>query len=170
MGRGGDIAILGLFRSHYGKNRNIPIVRAGHIAALPEEPVNTRHGYMEAYLVEAQSIAGLSGSPLLAMGDAGIEALHLALGDKPKDLLIGTRLLGLVQGHFDVPNLNEDVVADSDAPAQSIHTGIGVVVPTSKILETLDHPDLVKVRQDMIDEDRKSGATPDLFDENDELG
>lgn len=149
----------------YGKNRNIPVIRAGHIAALPEEPVHTRYGYMEAYLIEAQSIAGLSGSPVLSMPNIGIEGFNFALGDRGKNLMPGPRLLGLVHGHFDVPNLNEDVVTDSDVPAHSIHIGIGVVVPTSKIRETIDHPDLVKMRQDIIDELRKSGATPDLLDD-----
>jgi hypothetical protein len=54
---GEEIAIVGLFRSHYGVERNIPIVRTGHIAAFPEEPVKTKYfGHIDAYLVEAMSI------------------------------------------------------------------------------------------------------------------
>jgi hypothetical protein len=54
MGRGGQISIVGLFRSHFGQNRNVPIVRVGNISMLPDEPVFTRAGYIKAYLVEAR--------------------------------------------------------------------------------------------------------------------
>lgn len=166
MGRGGEIAIIGLFRSHHGRNRNIPIVRAGHIAALPEEPVFTRQGYMEAYLVEAQSIAGLSGSPVLAMPDAGIEVGNFIGGSK-EEMIFGVALIGLVHGHFDVPNLNEDVVTDADSPKDSVHTGIGVVIPVTKIVETVNHPELVTMRGKIIEElKRTKGATPDLLSDD----
>ena len=113
MGRGGEIAIVGLFRSHYGQDRNIPIVRVGSIAALPEEPVWTKYaGFIEAYLIEARSIAGLSGSPVFAVSDPAME-LSKALV-KQRHVGAGFALLGLMHGHFDVPNLNEDVVIDSN--------------------------------------------------------
>jgi hypothetical protein len=42
-----------------------PIVRIGTVAALREEPVLSRDGHpMDVYLVESQSIGGLSGSPV----------------------------------------------------------------------------------------------------------
>jgi hypothetical protein len=162
MGRGGNIGIIGLFRSHYGKERNVPIVRVGTIAALPEEPVLTKIGYVEAYLIEARSIAGLSGSPVFAYPDL---ALELAKGLRKEPRSTGAALMGLVHGHFDVPNLNEDVVTDEDAPERSVHTGIGVVVPVEKIVETIKHPDLVAMRKDIVKKLRESGATPDLADD-----
>lgn len=163
MGRGGEIAIIGLFRTHYGKNRNIPIVRAGHIAALPEEPIFTPQGYMKAYLVEAQSIAGLSGSPVLAMPDAGVEIGKYMTGAR-NEMVSGVALIGLVHGHFDVPNLNEDVVTETDRPKESIHAGIGVVIPVEKIVETVHHPELVAMRREIIEELKRTKATtPDLL-------
>jgi hypothetical protein len=160
MGLGGNIAIVGLFRSHYGKERNVPIVRVGTIAALPHEPISTKVGYVEGYLIEAMSIAGLSGSPVFASPDL---ALELAKGLSKQPLSQGMALMGLVLGHFDVPNLNEDVVTDEDAPERSIHTGIGVVIPVDKIVETIQHPDLVAMRKDIVNKLRNSGATPDLL-------
>jgi hypothetical protein len=42
-----EIALVGLFRSHYGEDRNIPIARMGSIACMREEPVSTDYaGYI----------------------------------------------------------------------------------------------------------------------------
>jgi hypothetical protein len=50
---------VGLFSEHQGAERNIPIVRVGNIAAMPEEPVlTTSWGAIDAYLIEARSIGG----------------------------------------------------------------------------------------------------------------
>jgi hypothetical protein len=158
---GNEIAIVGLFRSHYGAMRIVPIVRAGNIAAMPEEPVHTRYGGMHAYLIEARSIGGLSGSPVFAMIGpeiSMINALASARGERIPTQNIA--LLGLVHGHFDVPNLNEDVAADDAGRAQSIHTGIGVVVPVAKILETVQHPNLSTMRKEAADELRTQGIRP----------
>jgi hypothetical protein len=161
MGRGGNIHIIGLFRSHHGKKRNVPIVRVGTIAALPEEPIWTKYvGFIDAYLIEARSIAGLSGSPVFAVAEP---ALELAKGFLKEKRLQPTALMGLVHGHFDVPNLNEDVVADEDVPARSVHTGIGVVIPVEKIIEAIQHPDLIAMRKTIVEKLRESGATSDLL-------
>jgi hypothetical protein len=161
MGRGGNIHVIGLFRSHLGKKRNVPIVRVGTIAALPDEPIWTKYaGFIDAYLIEARSIAGLSGSPVFAVAEPAFE---LAKGLLKEKRLQGTALMGLIHGHFDVPNLNEDVVADEDVPARSVHTGIGVVIPVEKIIETIQHPDLIAMRKTIVEKLRESGATSDLL-------
>ena len=41
IGIGDEIFITGLFGYHPGAKKNIPIVRIGHIAAIPEEPIKT---------------------------------------------------------------------------------------------------------------------------------
>ena len=43
---------------------NLPIVRLGAIAAMPGEYIKTDWGCLRAYLIEARSIGGLSGSPV----------------------------------------------------------------------------------------------------------
>jgi hypothetical protein len=168
VGLGSDVAVIGLFRSHFGENRNVPIVRIGNISALPGEPVYTKYaGYLQAYLVESRSISGLSGSPVFAVADTALFVVEaLAQRGMPKTQHLA--LLGLMHGHFDVPNLNEDVVSDDDMPERSVHTGIGVVIPIEKIIETLNHPDLIAMRKKTVERlrDRK-GATPDLIDEAD---
>jgi hypothetical protein len=49
---GDELFLPGLFVNHYGRQRNIPIVRTGNIAALPEERVLTEMGLIDAYLAE----------------------------------------------------------------------------------------------------------------------
>ena len=61
---GDEVATVGLYTSHHGHTKNIPVVRVGHISMLPDEPVMSTRGYVEAYLVEVRSIVGLSGSPV----------------------------------------------------------------------------------------------------------
>jgi hypothetical protein len=68
---GDPINIVGLFRLHAGSTRNIPFVHSGQIAVLPNPdelvPVRSRTGeiiHSEVYLIEAQTLEGLSGSPV----------------------------------------------------------------------------------------------------------
>ena len=64
IGIGDEAFIVGLFAHHYGQQRNIPIIRMGNIAAMPEEKIQTASEKMEAFLIESRSIGGLSGSPV----------------------------------------------------------------------------------------------------------
>ena len=149
---GQEIAIIGLFRHHMGADRNVPIVRIGNIAAMPTERVWTKYcGYTEAFLIEARSISGLSGSPVFCnLTDAQplppeIPA-HMARADNLVDL---RRYLffGLMHGHWDLPNLTDDVVVDErNGRQEAVNVGVGVVIPVMKIVETLYQPDLVEVR------------------------
>jgi hypothetical protein len=162
IGLGAEVAIIGLFRSHYGTNQNVPVVRVGNISAMPGEPIFTKYaGHIKAYLIEARSISGLSGSPVLVVPDS---AILLAAAMKGHVLMEqGCALLGLMHGHFDVRNLNEDVVTEEDAPERSVHTGMGVVVPLSKIIETVNHPDLIEMRKTTAKRLREEkGATADV--------
>lgn len=150
---GEEIAIIGLFISHYGREHNTPIVRNGNIAMLKGDPIRTRYkGFMEGYLVEARSIGGLSGSPVfvnLQGNGLGIRRNYL---------------IGLMHGHFDIADLSADAVADMIGGG--INTGVGVVVPIRDIIETLNHPDLVTLRKECamkLNED--GGAIPDLVQE-----
>ena len=69
--------------------------------------------------------------------------------------------LGLMHGHFDVKNLSEDTVVEDDVLG-GINTGIGVVVPAEKVIETLYQPELIAERQQMQKEMRLAlGAKPD---------
>lgn len=162
IGIGEEVFIVGLFRSHYGKERNLPIVRVGNLAAMMNEPVNTKYvGYTDAYLVEAMSIGGLSGSPIFVH----MAPIRQVDGKMRIDKGYEFYLLGLVNGHFDIRNLSDDsVVEDVHDAVGSINTGIGVVIPVEKILATIEHPDFQEERRIHIMENRnRDGATSDLM-------
>ena len=68
-----------------------------------------------------------------------------------------------MHGHFDIKNLNEDIVVEHLGDVtRGINTGIGVVIPVEKILETIDQPELAEQRRKLADDDRKRHPNPDL--------
>ncbi|MCU7890638.1 MAG: serine protease [Candidatus Thiodiazotropha sp. (ex Ustalcina ferruginea)] len=132
---GDEVFVTGLFRHHHGKKRNLPIVRIGNLACGTDEKVVTkRFGEMDAYLIEARSIGGLSGSPVfLNLGRTRM------IGGKLKQTTSGHQrflLLGLIHGHYDesaakidgVDLLTEDVLT-----LERVNAGIAIVTPCYKI-------------------------------------
>lgn len=136
---GDEVIIPGLFVNHPGSARVLPIVRTGSIAALPEEPIRTALGEMDAFLIEARSIGGLSGSPVLARVDpnrvAADSGLVTAGAEGPQ--MQGYILLGLMHGHFQVTAPPTDPT--TGMPNETVNMGIGIVPPVGKLIETLDH-------------------------------
>jgi hypothetical protein len=153
IGLGLEVFITGLFSNHAGKNRNLPIVRIGNIASMPEEKIDTAtFGSMDAYLIEARSIGGLSGSPVFvsthssmpsAFGVGFQQAVtYPGMGSNPNNYY----LLGLIHGHWDV---NENAVDElvQDIRGNQVNVGIAIVVPASKILEIINQPKWVEERR-----------------------
>jgi hypothetical protein len=134
IGIGDEVFIMGLFAHATGSRKNEPIVRMGNIAMMPSEVIPTEWDNIEAYLVEARSIGGLSGSP--------------AFVRKTVPVGIGRfYLLGMMHGHWDIPTRNiNDIIAANDQHAK-VNMGIAIVIPARVILEVLNHPDLVKIRE-----------------------
>ena len=106
---------------------------------------------MEAYLVEARSINGLSGSPVFVSPEAGY--VHDLKTKDPHALgrwggeARRFWLLGLMHGHWDVDASDIDMIRPDRADAELINAGIGIVVPAQKILEIIEQPRLEEMRQ-----------------------
>ena len=150
IGPGEELFIAGYFRYHSGTTKNIPIIRVGNIAAMPDEPINTKSGPINGYLIEARSIGGLSGSPVFVnMAPHRIVDLSVTRTEGSPYYL-----LGLMHGHYDVK-------AGTDAAdikeAVRMNTGIGIVVPVQDILETVMQPELEDQRQKLVDDMKESG-------------
>jgi hypothetical protein len=154
IGTGDEVFITGLFAHLAGSSRNQPIVRMGNIAMMPGEPVVTKEfGNIEAYLIEARSIGGLSGSPAFVRETSqfgGVGAFYF---------------LGLMHGHWDIPpeSKNDQLLMDSDKKGQ-VNMGIAIVIPAKKVLEVLNQPTLVQVRK-QNDENWQKQHTPTLDDQ-----
>ena len=132
VAEGNEIFMVGLFSLHAGKLRNQPIVRTGNIAALPKERVKSNQfGSIEAHLIEARSMGGLSGSPVFVyIGTRGINK-NFEVTEQ------NIRLFGVAQGHWEVYD-----------GQQSINAGIGLVVPANKVIAIIKSPELKKERAD----------------------
>ena len=118
VGEGTQTLTIGLFHRILGANRNVPIVRTGHIAATPREPIRTAFGDAEMYIIESRSIGGLSGAPVIAVIPSYEDtmALSRSIGQITRQQLtsphrpyfsLGSELrssytlIGLTHGHWD---------------------------------------------------------------------
>jgi hypothetical protein len=131
IGPGDDVFLTGLFVNHLGHDRNLPIVRCGNLAAMPEEPVAADFGPMEAFLIEARSIGGLSGSPCFV----SLGQLRLMGRELRKMEQMAAFFLGMVHGHWEAGH--GDVVPAAAGDDETINKGIAIVIPAAHILETI---------------------------------
>jgi hypothetical protein len=157
VGIGDEVFIAGLFTPVSGNGRNVPIVRHGNVAMLPHERVelDAPFGPSDVYLIEARSIGGISGSPVFVRETINIEVTD-EQGEKLR--LHGNGrvfLMGLVHGHWDVEESRKNNYQVVHNRPGGVNMGIAIVVPASKILETLNQPGLVEFR---ASEDKKMRA------------
>lgn len=154
IGIGDEVFLTGLFVNHYGRDRNLPIVRTGNIALMPEEPIQTQElGPIGAYLVEARSIGGLSGSPVFVYlgGMRNLQGSTVLNAGGPRFYL-----LGLMHGHWDVAVPGHDELHADALKNEAVNMGIAIVVPASKILETINQEVFLKTRERTIAEQQRA--------------
>lgn len=153
IGVGDEVFLTGLFANHPGLEQDIPIVRVGNIAAMPSEPISLKDwGKMVAYLVEARSVGGLSGSPVFVHhGIVKIQDGKLVTASSATGVF---RLLGLMHGHFDGGLVEADTPVNH-IDRERVNMGIAVVVPIKRVLEVIRSLAILAqidvVRQDWID-------------------
>ncbi|HYG09059.1 MAG TPA: trypsin-like peptidase domain-containing protein [Pyrinomonadaceae bacterium] len=160
IGIGDEVFLVGLFANHHGTKKNIPLVRVGNIAAKPEEPVEVRtFGLMDAYLIEARSLGGISGSPVFvhipAVRAKSILPESARKNIKPDDTVFFA--LGLMHGHWDMMYADQDAVIEDATGIQRVNMGIAIVVPASKILEVIEQPMIKENEERILKEEREKG-------------
>lgn len=132
---GCDVHTVGRFVNHEGKQQNQPVVRFGHVAALPGDPIKQENGHRQlSYLVECHSTSGYSGSPVFV--DVG--SSHGAV----------FRFLGVAWGHL--PDMQPVRLGDERHPDGWIvngNSGMMTVVPAWMLRELLDEPRFLEARQ-----------------------
>jgi hypothetical protein len=148
IGIGDEVFTVGLFDFGPGQHSYRPIIRVGNISMIPSEQVHIDMGsglskFVDAYLVESRSIGGISGSPVFVrptsyiVGLSGENQIRVAgLSDR------APYLLGMMQGHWDIGDINK-----SELLRGGVNVGIGIVIPAQRILDLLNDPDLVAMRQ-----------------------
>jgi hypothetical protein len=125
----------------------------GNIAMMPDSRVPTEIGLMEAYLIEAHSIGGISGSPVFAR-----RTMTLLWNDEisgPARTFHGLtgeiHLIGMMHGHWDVKESEINQVRLGH-DRTGVNLGIAIMVPISKILETIHQPLLAELRREEEEE------------------
>jgi hypothetical protein len=167
IGAGDDVFITGLLVNHPGRPRNLPVMRMGSIAAIPQDPVTMTLGRLASSprltdlvtLVEVRSIGGLSGCPVF---------VHLPIWrDMAKgDLIVGTGgeagsggeewLLGVMHGFFSVMDDDPDGVH-----VEVRNTGIAIVTRVDRVLDLINAPALMAIRQALREaHERQAGPVP----------
>jgi hypothetical protein len=168
---GEEVCVVGLYTTHYGHARNAPIVRIGHIAALPEEKVMTDVGYVHAYLIECHSIGGLSGSPVyLAIPQLRISNGRVQYGSErhylPLGILIGHHMIRSKEDQISVPQFQQspehrEHPESNEMPLDERRTGFAVVLPINHVFEIFESEQLKKIFGIAAEEVKKtSGFRP----------
>jgi hypothetical protein len=145
LGLGDEVFITGLFKPLTVAKRDISVVRSGIISAMPEERVPVRWsptGDIEAYLIEARSIGGLSGSPVFVHfgHHRRIEGQIKKAGSEMYFLL------GLIHGHYDIKVGRSEIIPEGQEATEAINMGIAIVVPVDRILEVVDQRSFAEQR------------------------
>jgi hypothetical protein len=144
VGVGDDIAIIGLYTSHYGIVRNQPIARFGNVSAIPSEPISTGRDNVIGYLVEARSIAGLSGSPVFLTVPPILRRDGNLLGAPnpdyhPVGIVLGQHTIQYKKDDIDIPKWQHEEISD-DTETQLIErgTGFSVVAHFDSVFELIE--------------------------------
>jgi hypothetical protein len=161
---GDELVYIGRFVRHGGGFRNVPSVRFGNLSALPDEndpveyEIGGKHRSQVAFLVEARSRSGYSGSPVFLINELNItnprgrrRVLQMKFGE--------LQILGV-----DCCHLLEDVTIVPENRVVQINSGMMGVVPSWYLEEFLrTSPDLIEQRRrdDDYYRSRKTNAVAD---------
>ena len=148
VGIGDFCYTIGLFRVLSGREQNLPVVHFGTIARRiygPEDepipikdwrdPTGQKTIRTKAYLVESQSLSGLSGAPVFVRASnqhVSDEMIRWNPGVSPHDMgdavaMWHLRLIGIWQGAWDAPPA--DVLGAEHGKGIRVPLGIGEVIP-----------------------------------------
>jgi hypothetical protein len=160
LGIGDEVFVAGLFKNAKGSAKNIPIVRIGNVAMMPDEkiffPTEERQDqWLYADLLELHSIGGLSGSPVFIRETIRINAgvrMHTdfalnAVNSPAPDIpgMETVELAGVGRFHFFGSIIGSWRVQGTfgDVREEARNMGIAPMVPARKILEVLRQPELL---------------------------
>lgn len=155
IGIGDFCYTVGLFRPVAGKNRNFPIVHTGHIAMMPSgwEKIPIRnwrdpHGpeiEVIAYLVENQSLRGLSGAPVFVRPTTQI-TLPTSGGDISTHLpKTDFYLLGVWHGAWE--GVPDAALSLDRRDTTRVPVGMGIVVPVQQLVGLLEQREMRAQRE-----------------------
>lgn len=116
----------------------------------PEEPITLgpQQGLpqtaISAYLIEARSWGGLSGTPAFVYFTVDRD---LFIGDRLLQQVPNPKLLGLVVGHFDINQPVKFKNQTSVGESVPLNAGLSIVVPAQDILDLIQSDEVAEERQ-----------------------
>jgi hypothetical protein len=163
VGIGDFCYTIGLFRVLAGNKRNLPVVHFGTIARTIEDeafpikdwrdPYGIRTVQTEAYLVECQSLSGLSGAPVFVRASNHMIRDELLAHNPAADVqdlgdavaMWKIHLIGLWQGSWDAPP--GEVLGVEHGRTVRVPVGMGVVLPVDHVHEIMEGDELKSIRK-----------------------
>lgn len=153
IGSGDAVFTAGLLVSHFGQTRNVPIVRTGNIAAMPEDKVDLgdKLGHQDVYLVESRSIGGLSGSPVFLQTPPWrvVHGTVKEMDGHQREYLIGVHI-GLFQTKAGGDRIRTDTAEKREHFLESMSSGIGIVVPIQRAIEIIENSPMFRQHREDV--------------------
>jgi hypothetical protein len=176
-GIGDFVYTVGLFRLLAGTERNMPVVHFGTIARTVDwdekvpvkdwqDPAGKKTLQTNAYLVESQSLSGLSGSPVFVRATSLLVRPEMFVhnpGRTAEDLGDAVarwkvHLLGMWQGAWDAPP--DEVLGLERGRQVRVLVGMGVVIPTEEIHYLLEEDELKVIRRQIKEQAQSASDGP----------
>jgi hypothetical protein len=164
IGAGNRTYTVGLWRFLHGDRQNQPFVFTGHIGLVPKNQLvsieswlpehEESHIEVEAYLVEGEPLDGASGSPVFVRRTLG--PFSFSESGKTRGYIEGSEWLLGIQSNawFGKPDKNYQIRNAVGNPI--VPRGVNAVIPSMKINEVLEHPELKDRRKRAKAEQKKS--------------
>jgi len=164
----GDVCYaVGLFHVMAGRTRNLPFVHTGNIGLMPGDeriPVkNWRKGpaepptlYLDGYLCEMTSLEGLSGSPVFVRPSMDISGMPIAGKHVVRVAYADIKLMGVWQSAW---SGEPDDILEAQANGAKVPVGVGSVAPIERLVEILELPAVMEVREDFLKRKREAKAS-----------
>jgi hypothetical protein len=140
-----SVDAVNLIAQMVGQERQAVSVVSGHISSMSQDRIwSEKIGKnIEAYLVESESILGLGGTPVFAHHSA-VASPSYSEGENRNHESSSLSLLGLVHGR-----LNDISSPECKSALMQPNRLSSAVVPAKKILEVLNHPELIQKRKEL---------------------
>jgi hypothetical protein len=146
VGIGDEVVMIGRFRAHAGKKKNLPAAMFGNISMMPDEPIYNSFTKVkqESFLIEMRSIPGNSGSPVV---------LYLPpFSPRPGTRYLKGewkyRLIGICWGQINVSIKAYD--RQENEYSLNLESAMTGVVPAWKIMEMINDEEMRKQREKVL--------------------
>ena len=150
---GEQTVLMGLMLSYQGEERNLPIVRVGHVALNSDEPMDFEGGLSNYRIIESQAYKGNSGAPVWVRYTGEVlDVLAPVRADKREYKYKETfAFLGVLSKAF--PSESEMDWREG-VPKHYWNYGIGAVVPGEFLVEQINE---LEAEKDQEARDRHQG-------------